>query len=125
MKITLCGSMTFLDEIKALEERLTLQGHEVRRPELLWKKDKALCPPEKKAEAIREHFAKIQWAEAIAVINPEKKGIAGYIGGNTLMEMALAFHLEKEIYLTHDIPEVSYREEILGMLPRKLEELFS
>ncbi len=125
MKITLCGSMTFLDEIKALEERLVFQGYEVRRPEIVWKKDEALCPPEKKAEAIREHFAKIQWADAIAVINPEKKGTAGYIGGNTLMEMALAFHLEKEIYLMHDIPEVSYREEILGMLPRKLEELLA
>lgn len=100
-------------------------GHEVKRPDVFWPKDAAICPADKKAEAIREHFAKIEWSDAIVVVNSEKNGVAGYIGGNTLMEMALAFHLKKPIYLTQTAPDVSYREEILGMLPLKVEELLA
>lgn len=32
-------------------------------------------------------------------------------------EMGLAFHLGKPIYLYNPIPEISYKEEILGMKP--------
>lgn len=123
MKITLCGSMVFLDAMKALEADLVARGHEVQRPDVFWPKDAALCPPDKKAAAIREHFSKVAWSEAVVVVNPEKRGVTGYIGGNTLMEMALAFHLGKLIYLTHDVPDISYREEILGMLPKMVAEL--
>ncbi len=122
MKITLCGSLVFLEYMKQLEADLISRGHEVQRPEIPWPKD-VLCPPDQKAEAMREHFEKIEWSDAIVIVNPEKKGVAGYVGGNALMEMALAFYLRKTIYLTHQIPDVSYTEEILGMLPHKIEEL--
>src|SRR3990167_4062096 len=56
-------------------------------------------------------------ADAILVCNYDKNGIAGYVGANTLLEMGLAFHLRKPIYLLNAIPEVSYKEEILGMQP--------
>jgi hypothetical protein len=74
-----------------------------------------------KGQAMREHFAKILWSEAILVVNEEKHGVAGYIGGNTLMELGLAFHLEKPIYLLNPIPDVRYRAEIVGMEPRVLQ----
>ncbi len=125
MKITLCGSMIFLDTMKEIEAYLIARGHEVKRPDVLWPKDGSACPPEKKAEAIREHFEKVEWSDAVIIVNPEKKGVAGYIGGNTLMEMALAFHVGKVIYLTHEVPNISYTEEILGMLPRPVTELVS
>ena len=51
------------------------------------------------------------------VCNYDKKDIKGYIGGNTLMEMGLAFFLKKKIYLLNEIPEISYKEEILGVKP--------
>jgi hypothetical protein len=51
------------------------------------------------------------------VLNHEKNGIVGYIGGNTLIEMGVAFYLGKKIYLYDPIPEMSYTEEILGMKP--------
>ncbi len=35
-----------------------------------------------KEDAIRDHFEKIDWADAILVVNHEKRGISGYIGGN-------------------------------------------
>jgi len=33
------------------------------------------------------------------------------------MEMGLAFFLKKKIYLLNQIPELSYKEEVLGMRP--------
>src|SRR3989344_6762871 len=48
-----------------------------------------------KAAAINNHFEKVEWCEAVVVVNHEKGGVEGYIGGNTLMEMALAFYLKK------------------------------
>ena len=66
---------------------------------------------------IREHFDKVEWSGAILVTNYDKNGVANYIGPNTLMEMGLAFHLGKKIYLLNSIPETAWKEEILGMQP--------
>ena len=67
------------------------------------------------------------WADAILVANCDKKGIKGYVGSNTLMEMGLAFHLDKPIYLLNSMPEMGCKEEILGMqtiiLNHKLEKI--
>lgn len=70
----------------------------------------------KKTDLMRRHFNEIDKADAILVVNYEKHGRTGYIGGNVLIEMALAFYLKKPIYLlnTPD-PECPYLEEILGM----------
>lgn len=52
------------------------------------------------------------------VVNLEKKGMKGYIGGNTLMEMGLAFFLKKPIFIYRPISEeLVHKEEIYGLLP--------
>ena len=53
-----------------------------------WERDKDAY--KKKCWYIKEHFKKIVKSDAIVVVNFEKKGYYGYIGGNVLMEMALA-----------------------------------
>lgn len=63
------------------------------------------------------HFKKIEWSDAVLVLNYDKNDIANYIGGNTFLEIGIAFYLGKKIYLFNDIPEISYKEEILGMKP--------
>jgi hypothetical protein len=50
-------------------------------------------------------------------LNYDKNNVKGYIGANTLLEMGLAFHLRKKIFLLNRIPEIGYKEEILGMGP--------
>jgi len=90
---------------------------------------------DRKAEAIMEHFDKIAQSDAILVANYDKvvetshhlpphstsprsaNNVKGYIGGNTLMEMGLAFFLKKKIYLLNEVPELPYKEEILGVKP--------
>jgi len=136
MKITICGSVAFHDEALSIKERLEKLGHEVG----LWPsqvKDETgeLIPVEdfykirqkatddekwvwdRKAEAILEHFDKVAWSDAILVVNYDKNNVKGYIGGNTFMEMGLAFFLKKKIYLLNKVPELPYKEEILSLKP--------
>lgn len=136
MKITLCGSITFIDEMLELEKRLAALGHEIKLPlpELVDKNGEALSVKdfysqrkeakaddawvwEEKAKAIHAHFDKVVWSDAILVLNYDKNNIPGYIGANTLMEMGLAFHLRKKIFLLKSVPQISYQEEIFGMHP--------
>jgi hypothetical protein len=141
MKITLCGSIAFQNEILSLKEKLEKMGHKVE----IWpsevKDEKGRLIPvqeyyqirrlangdekwvwDRKAEAVLEHFDKIVWSDAILVANYDKNDVKGYIGGNTLMEMGLAFFLRKKIYLLNQVPELSYKEEILGVKPIILDE---
>jgi len=71
-----------------------------------------------KALLIRGHFTEIKKSDAILVMNYEKHGKANYIGPNVLMEMAIAFYLNKPIYVLNGKPEESpLIDEILGLEP--------
>jgi hypothetical protein len=136
MKICICGSIAFYEQMLAVQKELENSGHEVKLPPLTTRDEngnqisiieyynlrKAETNDEswiwqRKKEAIRMHFDKINWSDVILVLNYDKKGIANYIGGNTLMEMGVAFYLNKPIYLYQSLPEISYKEEILAMFP--------
>lgn len=70
----------------------------------------------KKAALMRAHFREVVKADAILVINETKHGRPGYIGGNVLMEMALAFWSNLPIYVLNQAdPASPYIEEIAGM----------
>lgn len=136
MKITICGSIAFHDEMLDMKGKLEKLGHEVRLPPSDIRDESGKMIPvkeyyekrktetddsswvwDKKEEAMRMHFGKIEWCDAILVLNHDKNGINGYIGANTLIEMGLAFHLKKKIFLLNRIPDISYKEEILAMKP--------
>ena len=136
MKITLCGSITFIDEMVVLKNELEKLGHEAHTPVLEFRNEngKLISAKEfqvlrksdekqddwvwrRKKEAMLGHYDEIVWSDAILVLNEEKNGIPGYIGANTLLEMGLALYLRKPIYLWNPIPEISYKEELLGMWP--------
>jgi hypothetical protein len=136
MKITLCGSIAFYEEMKDIKDKLEALGHEIKLPPHEVADENGVMIPVKEYYAIRKtaseddsvvwdikemaitsHFDKVTWAEAILVTNYDKNDVDGYIGGNTLMEMGVAFYLKKPIYLLKRIPELSYKEEVLGMKP--------
>ncbi len=72
----------------------------------------------KKTALMRGHFEEINKGDAILVLNYEKHGVKNYIGGNVLMEMAIAFFQQKPIFLMNEIPEESnFLEEIIGLNP--------
>lgn len=136
MKITLCGSIAFYDEMNKAKIELEKVGNEVKLPPHEIADENGKMIPikqyyatrkatittdgwiwDRKADAIRWHFDKVAWSDAILVLNHTKHDVQNYIGGNTLLEMGLAFYLKKPIYLYYPIPEMAYKEEILGMKP--------
>ena len=69
-------------------------------------------------DAIREHWGTIEKSDAILVLNYEKSGIPGYIGGNSFLEMGFAYIQRKPIFLLNPIPEMPYyKTEIIAMKP--------
>ncbi len=129
MVITICGSIQFIEKMKEIQKILEDKGHQVFIPTSAetgqtkewWNALRIENPKEFlqiKGDRMRGHFQKIIDSDAILVLNYDKNGVKDYIGGNTLMEMALAWHLSKKIFLLSAIPkELSYEEEIFGMNP--------
>ncbi|MFH1072628.1 MAG: hypothetical protein V1743_04330 [Nanoarchaeota archaeon] len=140
MRVTICGSIAFYDEMLAAKENLEKLGHEVRLPPFEIRDENGSMIPAKeyytkrkaetsetswiwdrKEDAMRLHFQKVEWSDAVLILNMDKHNIQNYVGANTLMEMGLAFHLNKKVFLLNSIPEMDYKEEILGMKPVVLE----
>jgi hypothetical protein len=68
-------------------------------------------------DAMREFFPALERCDAVLVLNLERKGIPHYIGGNTFLEMSIAYYLHKPIFLFEPIPDVPYSTEIEAMRP--------
>lgn len=136
MKITICGSIAFFQEMLETKKKLEELGHEVKLPPTEVPDENGQMIPVTKYYELRKttkddtswvwnnkklamlnHFAKEEWADAILVLNCDKKGIAGYVGANTLIEMGMALYLKKPIYMFNPLPEIDCKEEILGMRP--------
>lgn len=127
MKIAICGSLTFHREMRAIQRELETLGHTTLVPRSLalieqagfqkpvTVKDRLIA--EEKYHFLREHFQKIEASDAILIVNPEKNGIAGYIGGNTFLEMGVAYYLKKPIYVFTILPTMDYTHELAAMVP--------
>lgn len=57
-----------------------------------------------KNDVLNDHFNKIAASDVVLVLNYPKNNINGYIGGAVLMEIAVARHLDKKIFLLHNLP---------------------
>jgi predicted RNA-binding protein with PUA domain len=126
MKIIICGSMTFSKKMVEVEKELLKYGHSVILPKFT--KEYAGFDSIEKMHSesahnkiihdlIKGYFNEIEQGDSILVINEERKGINGYIGGNSLIEMAFAHVLGKKIFLLNPVPEMSYTDEIIAMKP--------
>jgi hypothetical protein len=131
--ITICSSANFYRQAGEIKDQLQKEkGYEVIIPITAekmresgdydvshyktWFADANDYP--KKAALMQGHFDEVAKADAILVLNYEKHGTQNYIGGNVLMEMALAFYQKKPIFIMNEIPEESaFLEEILGTMP--------
>lgn len=130
--VTICSSASFYTQAVVVQKQLNQDGFKVIIPATAEKMKKSADfdvshyktwfgdakDYYKKSELMRGHFHEIEKADAILVLNYEKHGTKNYIGGNVLMEMALAFYLKKPIYILNEIPEESsFLEEIIGLNP--------
>ena len=115
--ITICGSMQFENEMKKLKIVLEENDWLVLTPEMSEKSESYVKLPESEKKKqkklfITNHFNRIKQSNAILVANYEKKGIGGYIGSNTLMEIGVAHALDKKIYILHALDPQPCSEEV-------------
>jgi len=118
MKIVLCGSLNFTEDMVKIKERLEKKGHEPILPPSLGKfslknaedaerlkSDRKRYINEIKPVYTKEHFKNVANSDAILVVNKKKYGIENYIGGATFAEIMLAFHYSKKIFFLNPIPK--------------------
>ena len=132
MKIVICASLDFTNEIKDASNQLKKKGFDVVIPktsEMILnggvtleriKREKASGEISKRAikqDVIRYYFGKIREADVILVLNFGNKGIKGYIGGSVFLEMGFAHVLGKKIFLLNEIPDMIYTSDIRSMQP--------
>lgn len=130
MKLVICGSNAFKEQMLEYREKLKDLGHEgIVHPDYdafargekqeVWHKITSGQHHEVKREEgyIKWYYGAICSSDGILVLNLDKKGIKNYIGGNTLMEIAFAYVHNKKIFLLNPIPEeISYTPEIKAMV---------
>lgn len=134
MKIALCGSMVFSDKMVEVAGNLKKLGHRVILPQLIERYQgktadeitKLAAADKKEHDCIRQDWIRVRSSEGILVLNYDHKGVPGYIGGNTLLEMSFAHVLFRLIFLLQPIPDIAfYRSEIEAMNPVVIENDFS
>ena len=134
MKIVICGSMYFTQKMLEIKKELEKMGHEVfvpsdtrecvENPYLNESLEHCQNFSDSGLDIDKEHFNMIADSEAILVLNCPKNGIDGYVGGATLMEIAIARHLDKKIFLFYGLPsqkDLKYALEIELAKPVLLE----
>ncbi|MBW2972171.1 hypothetical protein KY359_04005 [Candidatus Woesearchaeota archaeon] len=135
MKITICNSVHFWERAMAAQQKLKALGHDALTHPMELELDGRMVPvieyyklrkatwndniEDLKEWAMREHFNKIIGSDAILVLNPDKDGKRNYVGGNTFLEVGLAFALNKKIFFENPVSEeLAYAEELKGMRPK-------
>ena len=116
MKITICGSVSFAEDMLRTSDELKVLGHEVLMPHSVENLDFKTSEDadyfkaqrqnymDIKPSLIKGHFEKIKSSDVILVINKEKHGIENYIGGNTLAELLFALYHDKKVFFLNPIP---------------------
>lgn len=130
MVITICGSAKFAKEMIWAKKFLERKGHKVLVPEMAesfatgkvklddFKGGRTVAAFKKKYNLIRKHFEEVERGNVILVLNYDRMGIKNYIGGNTFAEIAIAYYLNKAIYLLNPVPEeLPYTDELKAMEP--------
>lgn len=65
-----------------------------------------------------ENMHLVEQCDALYIINEDHRNIKGYIGGNSFLEMCIAFYLSKPIYIAKEFSnELPYCEEVLSFQP--------
>ena len=130
--VIICSSASFYGQVLEVEKQLKKMGFGVKIPYTAskmresgdfrvetyktWFKDPKNYS--RKSWLIRNHLKKVKDGDVVLVLNYEKKGIRGYIGGNTLIEAAIGFHYKKPVYILNPISDdLGFKEEIFGLQP--------
>ena len=131
MKITIGGSMVFAKQMLEIKKQLEEKGyivfvtnaieHYTTSSEIKENFEKEL-KISLEHDVIKTFFDKIAESDALLIINYPKNNIKGYLGTSVLMEIGLAYHLNKKIYLLYNVDKSqSYALEIGIIKPEILD----
>lgn len=123
MRIFLVGSMNFYPKLIEIQSELVKRGLEVEIPisaKMMIETGsfdpndfKGKYTNHEKSNFFRDNMMRMKDCDAILVINEEKNGISGYVGTSVLMEIGIAFYLNKKIFLWNPLPsDATYKPEI-------------
>lgn len=126
MKILIHASLDFVNELIFAKDYIeNLTKFEVILPELTryqYIRDKQGDDVEFtkiKNRLTIENMRNVEICDALLILNYSHRSIENYIGGNSFIEMCIAFYLKKPIFLLNDIPEdMLYTEEIKALYPQ-------
>ena len=115
--ITICGSMAFIDEMEEIAGQLRAEKLQVCTPQRSehdqgWDQLTIAEASEKKRAFIDEHLALIRQSNYLLIANYKKNLVEGYIGANTLMEIAFAYALKIPIFVLYPVGEQGCRLEV-------------
>lgn len=118
MKICICCSLKFGDEVREIAKQLEALGHEVLLPNgvinrLTEQPDFDPIRAKIDTDSCHKHTDKIREADAVLVCNYAKNGIENYIGANSFCEMFVAQYFNKPIYCLNPLPDQPYINEEL------------
>lgn len=111
----ICGSMAFAKEMLEAKKKLEEMGHKVEVPcDILKFIDEDFTTDNHEEDLrhcienqiLKKCFKLIENSDAILILNYKKHGINGYVGASALMEIGLAYHLGKKIFLLNSPPDV-------------------
>lgn len=122
MKICICCSLTFTNEVIEVGKMLEQLGHEVLLPNGVINhliEQPNFDPVQAKIEtnSWRLHIDKIRNSDAVLVCNFLKNCTPGYIGANTYSEIAAAHYFEKPIFALFPLPDQPYINDEIRSLP--------
>lgn len=127
MKICICCSLSFGDDVREIATRLEKMGHEVLLPNgvinrLIEQEDFDPIQAKIDTDSNHKHVDKVREADVILVCNYTKNGIENYIGANSFAEMFTAYYFDKPIYTLFPLPDMPYiNDEINSFGVRVLE----
>jgi len=139
MRLTICSSAHFAHESQEIKKKLEKKGVEVLLyPQTVKVRERTMTVDEfyvmrkedltedlleTKKQLMDEHIDKIKSSDAILLLNFDKPKKPGYVGGNSFLEMGVAYALGKKVFIwkkpSNTLP---YYEEIMAMRPTIIEE---
>ncbi len=113
MKICICSSLTFADEVLEISKMLEASGHEVLLPNGIINRlteQSNFDPVQAKIDtkSNRLHAEKIRECDMVLMCNFPKNCTPGYIGANCFAELYLAQYFEKPIFSLFPLPDIPY-----------------
>lgn len=113
MKICICSSLIFADEVLEISKMLEASGHEVLLPNgiinrLAEQPNFDAVQAKIDTDSHRLHAEKIRECDMVLMCNFLKNCTPGYIGANCFAELYLAQYFEKPIFALFPLPNIPY-----------------